>query len=51
MVAKHKLGHSESSDVELPLAMKTAMMNAPQQTAAIFMAYPKRYASVTLSEL
>ena len=42
-VAKHKLGHSESSDVELPLANKTGMMNAPQQTAAT-MTYAKRYA-------
>ena len=42
-VVKHKLGHSESSDVELPLAKQTGMMNAPQQTAAT-MTYAKRYA-------
>lgn len=42
-IAKHKLGHSESSDVELPLATRTGLMNAPQQTAAT-MTYAKRYA-------
>lgn len=42
-IAKHKLGHSEPSDVELPLANKTGLMNAPQQTAAT-MTYAKRYA-------
>lgn len=40
---KHKFGHSESSDMEVPLGTKNALMSAPQQVAAA-MTYAKRYA-------
>lgn len=42
-VVKHKLGHSETSDMEVPLGDKNKLMSAPQHTAAA-MTYAKRYA-------
>lgn len=42
-IVKHKGGHSEMSDMEVPLATRTDIMSAPQQTAAT-MTFAKRYA-------
>ncbi|MFA6006909.1 MAG: ERF family protein [Candidatus Paceibacterota bacterium] len=42
-IVKHKGGHSELSDMEVPLATRTEIMSAPQQTAAT-MTFAKRYA-------
>jgi len=42
-ISKHKMGHSESSDVDLPLTTKTEIMSAPQQVAATI-TFAKRYA-------
>uniref|UniRef100_A0A6H1ZFJ8 Putative Erf family protein n=1 Tax=viral metagenome TaxID=1070528 RepID=A0A6H1ZFJ8_9ZZZZ len=41
-IAKHLLGHSEPTEVEMPLATKTKIMNDPQQTGATI-TYAKRY--------
>lgn len=40
---KHKMGHSETTDVVMPLSTKTGIMSAPQQTAAT-LTFGKRYA-------
>jgi len=42
-IVKHKAGHSEMSDMEVPLGTRTDIMSAPQQTAAT-MTFAKRYA-------
>mgnify|MGYP001615427980 CR=1 FL=1 len=42
-VVKHEAGHSETSDMEVPLSTRTGIMSAPQQTAAT-MTFAKRYA-------
>lgn len=42
-IAKHLAGHSEESEVEMPLATKTKIMNDPQQIGATI-TYAKRYA-------
>ncbi len=42
-IAKHLDGHSEESEVKMPLAGKTKMMNDPQQIGATI-TYAKRYA-------
>lgn len=42
-IIKHKLGHSESSDMEVPLGAQTKIMNRSQVVAAA-MTFSKRYA-------
>lgn len=42
-IAKHKFGHSEDSEVNIPLGTKTRMMNDTQVTASA-MTFAKRYA-------
>lgn len=42
-IAKHELGHSESTSFEVPLGTKTEIMSATQVTAAAI-TYAKRYA-------
>lgn len=42
-IAKHVDGHSESSDIEIPMGTKTGIMSAPQQSAATA-TFAKRYA-------
>lgn len=41
-IAKHKLGHSEFSEMELPLGQKTNIMSAPQAVVAT-VTFAKRY--------
>lgn len=41
-IAKHKLGHSESSEMELPFGTKTNVMSAPQVVVAT-VTFAKRY--------
>jgi hypothetical protein len=40
---KHVMGHSESTDFDIPLSTKTGIMSAPQQVAAT-LTFAKRYA-------
>lgn len=42
-IAKHKYGHSESSEIDLPLGAKTNVMSQPQLVAAAT-TFAKRYA-------
>jgi hypothetical protein len=42
-IVKHKSGHSETTDVEMPLVTKTGIMSAPQVVAATI-TFAKRYA-------
>lgn len=42
-IVTHELGHSENSDVEVPLGAKTGVMSAPQVTASA-LTFAKRYA-------
>lgn len=42
-IVTHDLGHSEKSDVEVPLGAKTGVMSAPQVTASA-LTFAKRYA-------
>ncbi|MDE2218674.1 MAG: ERF family protein, partial [Patescibacteria group bacterium] len=42
-VVKHKLGHSEQTEVIMPLSTRTNVMSAPQQVAATI-TFGKRYA-------
>ena len=42
-IAKHKFGHSESSEMEVPLGNRTGVMSASQVTAAA-LTFAKRYA-------
>lgn len=42
-IAKHKLGHSEPTSVEVPLGTKTDIMSAPQVVASA-LTFAKRYA-------
>lgn len=42
-IVKHRAGHSESSDLEVPLGAKTEIMSAPQVVAAAA-TFAKRYA-------
>lgn len=42
-IAKHEAGHSESATVDMPLANRTGIMNAPQQVAST-LSFGKRYA-------
>lgn len=43
VIVKHKAGHSEPTDVEVPLGAKTGVMSAPQVTASA-LTFAKRYA-------
>lgn len=45
VIVKHTAGHSESSEMETPLATKTGIMSQPQQIAAT-QTFTKRYAFV-----
>ena len=45
--AKHKLGHSESSSMEVPLGNKTEVMSQTQVVAAAF-SFAKRYAFINV---
>lgn len=44
-IVTHLLGHSETTDVEVPLVSRTDIMNAPQQVAATI-TFAKRYAFI-----
>lgn len=44
-IVTHLLGHSETTDVDIPLMTRTDIMNAPQQVAATI-TFAKRYAFI-----